>query len=707
MKQARRWLSTVPVLLLLVTVVAHGTAEKLHAQLLKIGEENWPGYATMRTDPARPECDPESYGKQAAEEPEGDPLLEELIEDSGGDEAEGAAAEGADEGAAEGDEDALLEDLVGVEESSSGPSEEAIKAAKEACQARHDDYESRLARLTPGLERFRWFETSLASGVELGVTYMRHLLVLLLLFGAITATTLRMHIALRPPKSALDGRVSQMGQLIANGLLLASAYTHWRIDVSSGIAIQNPSLPILWIAGFSLMALINIAFLVRPPVEASDTGKPGSIGRALLSVPLYASMAMISGLYFLLAEGHPSGLAIYLQKLTEHAMLYIYVGLYVFVGMLLKGTRLARLSFDIVRPWRLPPELLAVIVVVVAAFPTAYSGASGIFVMATAAIIYEELRRAGARKGLALAATAMSGGFGVVLRPCLLVVIVASLNKQVTTDEIYLWGGRIFAITAAALVLGSLVTARRGLGKIAPIREALPASLGVLKGLLPYVIIGALVLAAYAFGMDTGVDEHTAPTVLPVLLLFLLIYDRRAAKRDVSPADTPPATYGGVLLTASSETSGQIGALLMLMSVSVCLGGVVERGDLMSALPASMGSPALTMALLVLVLVVIGMTMDPYGAVILVSASIAQLAYDNGIDPLHFWLTVLVAFELGYLTPPVALNHLLVRQVVDVDAEPDDPESRATFWRRHERTLLPVAIMGLRLLIVAFLPFLW
>jgi TRAP-type C4-dicarboxylate transport system permease large subunit len=539
-----------------------------------------------------------------------------------------------------------------------------------------------------------------ASTVEYGVSYTRHLLVLLLLISAATATGIRAHIALRPPRSVLDHRVAQGGQLIANLLLFASWYAHWRIDQAAGLVVQHPILPVLWMAGFAVMILLNVALIARPPANATPGG---TLGHAMLAVPLYASMAMIAGGYFLFAEGHPSGLAIYLTKLTEHSTLYIFVGLYVWVGMLLKGTRLARLAFDVVRPWRLPAELLAVLVVVVAAVPTAYSGASGIFVMATAAIIFEELMRAGARKNLALAATAMSGGLGVVLNPCLLVVIVASLNKEVTTDQIYGWGTLIFGATAAVLLLGALIAARRKFVK-PNVGEAASESGRVLLYLLPYVLIGGAVLLVYGLGLDTGLDEHSAPTVLPVVLLSLLVYDRIVARRRSPLPDEP-----GVLTTvsaASRETSTQIGALLLLMGLSVCLGGIVERGDLMSVLPA-LGSPIAMMVLLVAVLVVIGMTMDPYGAVILVSASIARLAYDSGIDPLHFWLTVLVAFELGYLTPPVALNHLLVRQVVDTDAIPEDTGPRASYWRRHEQTLLPVVIMGTRLLIVAFLPFFW
>lgn len=80
------------------------------------------------------------------------------------------------------------------------------------------------------------------------------------------------------------------------------------------------------------------------------------------------------------------------------------------------------------------------------------------------------------------------------------------------------------------------------------------------------------------------------------------------------------------------------------------------------------------------------------------------MAFNNGIDPLHFWMITLVAFELGYLTPPVALNHLLTRQVVGDDEVESAKLSTGSFFRRYEKFLLPIATMLTALLIVSFLP---
>jgi len=207
------------------------------------------------------------------------------------------------------------------------------------------------------------------------------------------------------------------------------------------------------------------------------------------------------------------------------------------------------------------------------------------------------------------------------------------------------------------------------------------------------------------------------------LLLVILIYERATQEKGILARENMNIDYiegrveKGVndlvagrdslektVREATTETTGHIGALLMLMGLSVSIGGVVERAELMHMVPTTFESVWVAMALLVAILVVIGMVMDPYGAVILVSATIATIAYDSGIHPVHFWMVTLVAFELGYLSPPVALNHLLTRQVVGEEEVALAREEGHNFWYRHEKILLPLVTMGIALGLVAFLP---
>ncbi|MEZ4475368.1 MAG: TRAP transporter large permease subunit [bacterium] len=664
--------STLPALLLLSGVIVYSTFVLVYSQLSSLAESWYPGYHQLREEPAPPDCD--ATAAPAAAPP-----------------SEAPAAEGDD----------ILGDLLGDEPVDAGAAAKAAEAARQRCQERWDEYKGILVRRTDGVKRFRSIERMVEAVRDIGLDYQRHALVLLFLICAATATALRQHIALRPARSRLDHRVAEGMQFLATVLLAVSVWAHKGVEEAAGARAENSELFWIWTVGFGVMAAINLHGFLRPPADAP---REAGLARAFLSVPLYTTMCLVAGLYFLIGERHPAGLSIYLGKLPEFARLYLQVGLYVWIGMLLKRTRLAEMVFDLVRPWKLPPELLAFVVVVGAALPTAYSGASGIFVIAVGAVIYEELRRAGARRQLALAATAMSGSLGVVLRPCLLVVIVASLNKQVTTDQLYGWGVKVFLLTAVLFFLASIITKQGKLSLGSP-KEALPGTGRALVALVPYVVIVAALLFADHALLDAHLDENWAPYLLPVILLLILVYDRASARRRARAEGAPrPDGFGRSVERATTETTVHIGALLLLMGLSICLGGIVERADLMSLVPETFGSTWTTMALLVGVLVIIGMLMDPYGAVILVSATIASVAYRNGIDPVHFWMVVLVAFELGYLTPPVALNHLLTRQVVGDDETEEGLHEGASFWRRHERVMLPATVMAIALLIVAFGP---
>jgi hypothetical protein len=220
------------------------------------------------------------------------------------------------------------------------------------------------------------------------VGYFKHFLVLILLLGALTASLKGEHIALRPAVSTKGFRLTECLQAIAFGCVLYSMLFYRDLLDSS----EERTLNLLWCIGLTLLVLVHLVRVVKPP-SLSDHFQTED----LLSIPLFAIMALISGIYFF-SVGHFAGLGIELTKLTEHSILYVNVALYVWVGMLLKQSPLASQIFGILRPWKFAPALLAGLVVVGAAVPTAYSGASGIFVIAAGALIYDELRKVGARR---------------------------------------------------------------------------------------------------------------------------------------------------------------------------------------------------------------------------------------------------------------------------------------------------------------------
>ena len=677
-RSAREWLSSFPVCLLLLVVVMFSTSSDIHGQMLKLGEQIWSGYYQLRVDPVKPTCDPDRNVDAAV----------------------------ARELAAESDLSDAMADLLGEQSKDPAQVRQSIERSVADCRDRYVVFNQVSERLTPAVRVYRTVELALADLVALGLASQRFILVTLVMLCAATATLTRHHIAMRAMETRLDYQVSHTLQTIANVMLLGSSILFRELTVQGGSAVDPAQLLLhnLWIVGFSGLVIASLYRLLRVP---KDLPAGGNLNKAFLSVPLYTGMCLISGSYFAFI-GHGSGIGIYLSKMMELADMFLNVALYVWIGMMLKQTRLATLVFDVFRPWRLPPELLAVVAVLVAAIPTAYTGASGIFVIAAGAVIYSELRAAGARRQLALAATAMSGSLGVVLRPCLLVVVIAYLNREVTTDELFGWGIWVFLLTAILFLIIALSVNRQTRFDFAPARVALPAMARALWALAPYGLLVMGVVLLYRWGLDVRMDEFSAPRILPVIMLSILVYEHLHCRRIASRGDHQAS--GGLepsLRNATNDTTSEIGALLLLLGLSVSIGGVIERSHLMGLFPQAFTSPWTAMVLMVVVLVILGMIMDAFGAVILVSATIAGIAYSSGIAPVHFWMVTLVAFELGYLSPPVALNHLLTRQVVGEAEIAAAEQQNGSFYQRHERIIMPLLTMGLALLLVAFVPLLF
>jgi TRAP-type C4-dicarboxylate transport system permease large subunit len=677
------WFSSLPVFALLLLTLVIGTGEMVHGQLLRFGESMFGNkeagvqYFMLRAEPSQPDCvlvkDVDAEVKKRGESPA-----------SGGDD---------------------IDDLFGNTQVDPVELRKSIQQANQICQTKHDIYKRILEHQTPQVKAYRTIETSFFALFELGTSNRPLILLLMVVIAGVTTTLGSHHISIRPPRFTKDHQLSALSMVAAAGLLLYSSLSYYQILKVTGTEVENPIIHYLWWFFFGTMLLINIKRLIKPP-HCPDGD--GTWGLAALAVPLFASMALIAGVYFLLND-HKAGLAIYISQLMELPNIFLNLGLFILAGMLLKQSRIVDLFLNLLRPWQLSPQMLTYIILLAAALPTAYTGASGIFVIAAGGIIYHEVRASGGSRQFAAAATAMSGSLGVVLRPCLLVVLIAALNKQVTTNGLYHWGVYVFLVTSTLFFLASQML-RTQRANIASPMQAIPKMLKHVPPLLPYLAVVVVIVLVYEWGLDTQLNEITAPIIMPIIMLLVLVFDKMTnkGKAELTP-DYASHRQPGVessIRYATNETIGHIGALITLMTLSLAIGGVIERSEVMSLAPSEFSSHWAAMGFLLMILVFLGMVMDPFGAVILVSGTLAPIAYANNIDPLHFWMVVLVAFELGYLSPPVALNQLLTRQVIgEEEIDQADAEVRHLgFYRRFERWILPSVVMLVGLLLVAFGP---
>src|SRR5690606_1489474 len=353
------------------------------------------------------------------------------------------------------------------------------------CQLAHERYQHIAAQLTPSLIAYKEIEQGLARFLLNNLDAKKYILQLMLLGCAVLVCWKNEHISLLPAESESRRLVSNLLQLLANSAIAYSFYNYWQILRS--VNPNDPLIPIqiCWLTGFTLLTIVALSRIVRQDLTASLRLSV----KDLLAAPLYAIMALIAFAYLVLAENHAAGVAIFINQLTNLANIFVNVGLYVFVGMTLKHTRLPALCFDLLRPWQLAPAALVTLIIFATAWPTAFTGASGIFILAVGGVIYDEMRRAGAHRSLSLSTTAMSGSLGVVLNPCLLIVIIAALNKEVTTNQLYGWGLYIYLLSAAIFSVLVLTKnkATRLVGTTSP-STAWRETMAAFKQLLPYLV---------------------------------------------------------------------------------------------------------------------------------------------------------------------------------------------------------------------------
>ncbi len=678
MDVASRWLKrglSLTVLVLLLGTVTAGTSENINAQMLKLGLFLWDDYFILRGDEPQPDCKLRPNIEHELN------VLEHEFK-------------------AENQDFELLADEFNREAAHAS----LLKQVK-VCQNKHQAARIYKEQINLWVKSFATLEASFAQISLFSINQQKSMLIILLLLCATYATWRNEHIAFRGIRSKREHIFSHSAQALAAFCLFYSSYRFYKDAQDAGASLSSPELLLILIIGSAALCLVSLAKLFD---TRNLSRQKSSIFRVILTVPIQSWMLLAAAYHFFVNEQHAPGVSMYFTQIFQLTNLHLTIALYIWVGMLLKETLLGAKLFDVFKPWNFPPEILACIAIALMAVPTAYTGASGIIIIAMGAVVYQELRRVGTRRQLALAVTAMTGSSGIVLRPCLLVVGIAILNKEVLSDDLFYWGTRVFMLTLAVFFVFAMLT-RRGPLRIAPFNEAIRPSLSRVRALLPYLAIITLSIFIYAVLLNAYLDEFSAPIILPVIMFAFIIYERLFS-RDFKQ-QTEHLNVGSNVISAFnnaiSNSSIQIGALLMLMACSFTIGGILERSGGGLSIPEGFESLYLTMLVLVLFLVFVGMVMDPFGALILVSGLVAPLAYEQGINPIHFWMTCLVAFELGYLSPPVSLNHLLTRQVVgskEVDIALTEGDS---FYYRHERILLPLMVMTSTLVLVAFTPFIF
>jgi tripartite ATP-independent transporter DctM subunit len=158
--------------------------------------------------------------------------------------------------------------------------------------------------------------------------------------------------------------------------------------------------------------------------------------------------------------------------------------------------------------------------------------------------------------------------------------------------------------------------------------------------LLPVALLGGLMTGALR------IHEAAAFTALYVLIIEVWVY------KDVSfRKDLPRIIRDSMTL---------VGAILIILSTAVGFTAFLIQARvpflILDAMESIIQSKFAFLLVLNVFLLIVGMLMDIFSAIVVVVPLIVPIATRFGVDPVHLGITFLLNLEIGYMTPPVGLN---------------------------------------------------
>ena len=327
----------------------------------------------------------------------------------------------------------------------------------------------------------------------------------------------------------------------------------------------------------------------------------------------------------------------------------IAIPLFTFAGMTMAAggspQRLIKL-FNALFGWM--PGGLAVVTIISCAFFTAFSGASGVTIIALGGLLYPMLKQARYQERFSLGLLTSSGSLGLLFPPSIAILLYGVVSG-VNIDDLFLAGIVPSLMLLLILSVYSLGVAKKG----AVPKHAFSFSdmLTVVRGSL-WDIMLPLVIITGIFGGFVTVTEAAALTAAYALFVEIVVYKALNLSRD--------------LPRVLRDSAALVGSILIILGVAMGLTNLLIDSQLPMRLLVLMeqhiSSQLQFLLLLNLFLLIVGAMMDIFSAIVVVVPLILPLAARYQVDPVHLGIIFLANLEIGYLTPPVGINLFIASQ---------------------------------------------
>jgi tripartite ATP-independent transporter DctM subunit len=363
---------------------------------------------------------------------------------------------------------------------------------------------------------------------------------------------------------------------------------------------------------------------------------------ALFGAPIFAVMAAFALSAFYFAGIEVSAVSVEIYRLAS-APTILTIPLFTFAGYVLAESkapvRLLHLSRAMLG-WI--PGGVAIVCLFVCAFFTAFTGASGVTIIALGGLLYPILIEEGYSEKFSLGLITTCGSLGLLFPPSLPIILYGIIAK-VDIDDLFL-AGLIPGIILMVILGGySVIKARKGTAvrKTFSWKE-LQSALWEARYELPLPVF---VLGGIYGGLVTA-TEASALSAFYVLMINCFV------TKDISPTKDLPRVI--------TESLTLVGAILLILCCALGMTNYLVDEEvpmkILEAMRTFITNKWLFLLVLNCFLLVVGCLMDIFSAIVVVVPLILPIAEQFGVNPLHLAIVFLTNLEIGYITPPVGIN---------------------------------------------------
>ncbi|MDR2364199.1 MAG: TRAP transporter large permease subunit, partial [Spirochaetaceae bacterium] len=369
------------------------------------------------------------------------------------------------------------------------------------------------------------------------------------------------------------------------------------------------------------------------------------IAAALAGTPLFVVMGGLALLLLEASGGEMDSVAsdIY-TALTNNNI--IAIPLFTLVGFFLSESKAGeRLVFTFRSFFSWLPGGMIIVTVIICAFFTSFTGASGVTILALGGILYAILsEHAAYPERFSVGLLTSVGSIGLLFPPSLPIILVGA-TTQTNIFHLFLGGIIPGVILVAAVIIFGIIASVRIKIPVEPFdfRKALSA----LKRSFLEILLPVFLIAGYFTG-TLSLVEIGAAGVLYIFIVEVLIH------RDIHFKSIP-----AIFLKAIPIIGGVLSILALSKALSYYIVDTQAPANLAKWMLGAIRSKYVFLLLLNVCLLVVGCLMDIFSAILIVLPLIAPLGQAYGIDPVHLGIIFIVNLEVGFLTPPVGMNLFL------------------------------------------------